>query len=210
MPGFVPYELDDSFTRTEPGRPRVPQGYYLAEVAAIRPTPKDYEKTPGFNVDFRILEGPVSAPGAGVGRTIGRYASMGGKSGSQFGMAGMMGAAGIGDIAKALYADERFRKVSTWEKHAQIAQFIESKMRSRRVVLTIADEMSPQGRAFSSILEVNSPENWDQQKQTPLVGGIGPAGAGVPVGVGPQSGNGGATATLAEQVSAMFEQSDVN
>jgi len=188
----------------------VPQGYYLAEVAAVRPTPENYEKTPGFYVDFRILAGPDSAPGAGVGRTINRYASMGGKTGSQFGMAGMMGAAGVGDIAKALYADERFRKVNTWAKHAQIAKFIEGKMASKRVVLTIADEMSPQGRSFSSVLEVQSADQWATLKITPLVGGIGPAGAGVPVGVGPSNGGAPAAATLAEQVSAMFEQPDVN
>src|SRR5215471_6313843 len=199
---FVPYELDDSFTRTEPGRPHVPQGYYLAEVASVSPTAKDYDKTPGFNVSFKILEAPTSAPGAGVGREIGRYASMGGKAGSQFGMAGMMGAAGIGDVARALYADERFKKVSTWEKHAQIAKFIDSKMRGKRVVLTIGDEMSPQGRSFSSIIEVQSAANWDQQKGTPLVGGIGPQPA-------PSNGGAPAAATLADQVSAMFEQPDV-
>jgi hypothetical protein len=201
---FQPYELDDSFTRTEPGRPHVPQGYYLAEVSAVRPTPKDYEKTPGFNVAFKILEGPVNAPGAGVGREITRYAAMGGKAGSQFGMAGMMGAAGIGDVARALFADERFKKVATWEKHAQIGKFIESKMVPRKVVLTIGDEMSPQGRAFSSVIEVQNADNWDSQKQTPLVGGIGPTPA--PAGNGPAA----PSATLAEQVSAMFEQPDVN
>ncbi|HEY1295441.1 MAG TPA: hypothetical protein VGJ60_20375 [Chloroflexota bacterium] len=182
----------------------MPQGYYLAEVAAVRPTPKDYDKTPGFNVAFKILEAPSNAPGAGVGREIGRYASMGGKAGSQFGMAGMMGAAGVGDVAKALFADERFKKVNTWEKHAQIGKFIESRMQGKKVVLTIADEMSPQGRAFSSIIEVQAPDNWNQQKGTPLIGG----------GVGPQPApsNGGAPAgaTLADQVSAMFESADVN
>lgn len=201
---FQPYELDDSFTRTEPGRPHVPQGYYLAEVAAIRPTPKDYEKTPGFTVAFKIVEGPQSAPGAGVGREITRYASMGGKQGSQFGMAGMMGAAGVGEVARALFADERFKKVSTWEKHAQIAKFIETKMQARKVVLTIGDEMSPQGRSFSSVIEVQSPENWASQRVTPLVGGVGPSPMPAGTGNGPQP-----AATLADQVSAMFEQPDI-
>ena len=201
---FQPYKLDDSFLRTEPGRPHVPQGYYLAEVASVTPTAKDYEKTPGYHVSFRILEGPMSAPGAGVGREISRYASMGGKEGSQFGMAGMMGAAGISDVNRALRADPRFNDVKTWELHAQIGKFIESKMKSKRVVLTIGDEMSPQGRSFSSVIEVNNADNWAQQKQTPLVGGVGPSPA--PVGNGPAP----ATATLAEQVSAMFEQPDVN
>src|SRR5215831_14682079 len=79
---FQPYKLDDSFLRTDPGRPHVPPGYYLAEVASVTPTPKDYDKTSGFTVSFRILEGPVNAPGAGVGREIPRYASMGGKENS--------------------------------------------------------------------------------------------------------------------------------
>lgn len=201
---FVPYELDDSFTRTEPGRPHVPPAYYLAEVAAVRPTPKEYDKTPGFTVAFKIVEGPASAPGAGVGREITRYASMGGKQGSQFGMAGMMGAAGIGDVARALAADERFKKVSTWEKHAQIAKFIESKMKDKKVVLTIGDEMSPQGRSFSSVIEVSTPDNWAAQRVTPLVGGsVGPTPA------APGAANGGNSATLADQVSAMFEQPDI-
>lgn len=201
---FQPYELDDSFTRTEPGRPHVPQGYYLAEVAAVRPTPKDYDKTPGFTVAFKIAEGPNSAPGAGVGREITRYASMGGKSGSQFGMAGMMGAAGVGDVARALAADERFKKVSTWEKHAQIAKFIETKMQSRKVVLTIGDEMSPQGRSFSSVIEVQAADNWAALRVTPLVGGVGPTPA-----AGAGNGNGAPAASLADQVSAMFEQPDI-
>jgi hypothetical protein len=199
---FQPYKLDDSFLRTEPGRPHVPAGYYLAEVASVTPTPKDYEKTAGFNVSFRILEGPTHAPGAGVGREIGRYASMGGKENSQFGMAGMMGAAGIGDVNRALRADPRFNDVKTWELHAQIGKFIESKMKGKKVVLTIGDEMSPQGRTFSSVIEVNNAENWDTQKGTPLVGGIGPS---------PAPGNGPApSASLAEQVSQMFEKADVN
>lgn len=84
---FQPYKLDDSFTRTEPGRPRVPQGYYRAQVTKVTPTPESYDKTPGYTVEFRIAEGPTANPGAGVGRTITRYNSMGGKEGSQFGMA---------------------------------------------------------------------------------------------------------------------------
>lgn len=152
---------------------------------------------------FKILEGPANAPGAGVGREIGRYASMGGKAGSQFGMAGMMGAAGVGDVARALYADERFKKVSTWEKHAQIGKFIETKMKGQKVVLTIGDDMSPQGRSFSSILEVQSAENWASQRVTPLVGGVGPTPAATGAANGP-------AATLADQVSAMFEAPDVN
>jgi hypothetical protein len=122
----------------------------------------------------------------------------------------MMGAAGVGDVAKALYADERFKKVSTWEKHAQIAKFIEGKMQSRKVVLTIGDEMSPQGRAFSSVVEVQSPENWAALRVTPLVGGVGPQPGITAGGTGPFTNGPQPQATLAEQVSAMFEQPDVN
>jgi len=200
---FQGYKLDDSFTRTEPGRPRLPQGYFRAQIVAVRPTPKDYDRTPGYNVDFKIVEGPTSAPGAGVGRTISRYNSMGGKEGSQFGMAGTMGAAGQGDVAKALRADPRYNNVQTWELHAQIGKFIETKIAGKFVVLTVVDEVSQQGRPFSSVLEVQADDNWDTLKGTPLIGGSGPS---APGGV-PASPNGPTNPpmSMAEAVAGMFE-----
>lgn len=195
---FQPYKLDDSFTRTEPGRPRLPQGYYLASITSVVPTPENYDKTPGYNVNFRITEGPASNPGAGVGRTMPRYCSMGGKEGSQFGMAGIMGAAGQGEVAKALRANPKYNNVQTYALHVQIGKFIEGKIAGKVVVLTVTDEVSNQGRPFSSVLEVQSGDQWDGLKGTPLIGGTGPTAA-------PNGAATGPTVSMAEAVAGMFE-----
>src|SRR5215831_885923 len=200
---YKPVVLDDSFTRTDPGRPHVPQGFYLGEVASVVPTAENYDKTPGYTFNFRILEGPDSAPAAGRGREIPRYGAMSERA--QFGVAGILGALGQGDLARAIFA-QYGGKPLPYDTFVKIGKFIESKIKGGKVILTIGDEISPQGRSFSSVLEVSPPNDWADKRKEALVGGMNGTGAGVPGGaVAPVSG-----ASLADQVSAMFEQPDVN
>lgn len=198
---YSPVTLDDSFGRTEPGRPRVPQGYYRARIEAIRPTPETYDRTPGYNVDFRIAEGPTTNPGAGVGRNIGRYNSMGGKEGSQFGMGATLGAAGQGEVAKALL--DRYKgKALDYATFVQVGKFLESKLRGKDVVLTIVDEMSDRGRPFSSVLEVQSISQWEVLKGTPLIGAPSAPNGSAPA-AAPSN-----TVSMAEAVAGMFTEDE--
>lgn len=193
---YSPVTLDDSFGRTEPGRPRVPQGYYRAQVEAVRPTPENYERTPGYNVDFRIVSGPTANPGAGVSRTIARYCSMGGKEGSQFAIAGVIGAAGQAAFAHDLLGRLKGRAMD-YAMFVQVAKLIEKAIKGKYVVLTIVDEVSQQGRPFSSILEVQADANWETLQGTPLVGA-----PSAPNGPAPAAAS---TVSMAEAVQGMFE-----
>jgi hypothetical protein len=202
---YKPVILDDSFTRTEPGRSRVPQGYYLGEVARLEPTAESYDKTPGYTFQFRILEGPAASPAAGRGREIPRYGAMSERA--QFGVAGILGALGQGDLAKAIFT-QYGGKPLPYDTFVKIGRFIESKTKGGKVILMVGNEMSPQGREFSSVLEIGAytAEDWAAKRQENLVGGINGTGAGVPGGAVAAA----PTASLADQVSAMFEQPDVN
>jgi hypothetical protein len=52
--GFQPIEFDESVGQTDPGRVRVPEGYYRLKALRAEPTPEDYEKTTGAIVHFVI------------------------------------------------------------------------------------------------------------------------------------------------------------
>jgi len=201
---YKPVILDDSFTRTDPGRPHVPQGFYLADVASVIPTAENYDKTPGYTFNFRILEGPDNAPAAGRNREIPRYGAMSERA--QFGVAGILGALGQGDLARAIFA-QYGGKPLPYETFVKIGKFIESKVKGGKVILTIGDEISPQGRSFSSVLEVGAytPDEWAAKRKEALVGGMNGTGPQPTGAVAPASGG-----SLADQVSAMFEQPDVN
>jgi hypothetical protein len=196
---YSPITIDDSFGRTDPARPHLAPGYYRAVVVDVVPRPENYDGTPGYDVNFRIVEGPTAAPQAGVGRVIGRYATM--KDGAQFGVGNIMGATGLADVNAALI--ERYKgKPLPYATFAQIAKFISGKMAGKQVVLVVADEVNNKtGRAFSSIVEIQAVDAWALVKNTPLLGG----GGGVPVAPAP-SPNGGPT--LAEQVAAQFEEKE--
>lgn len=196
---FKPYKIDDSFLQTEPGRARVPMGYYKAVVAGLRPTSKDYDGVVGYHVDFRITDAPSYADNAGIGRTFPRYCSMG-SEGHQFNLPKILGAVGAGALAQALHDDAKFSSVDTWEKHAQLGQFIEGKIKGRAVILAIHDRTF-QGRTFSDILEVSPPDNWETIRHSKLIGG---SSVSTPA---PEAPNG--NATLADQVQGMFEAQDV-
>jgi hypothetical protein len=167
-------------------------------VEAVRPTPENYERTPGYNIDFRITSGPTANPGAGVGRVITRYCSMGGKEGSQFAVAGVIGAAGQAAFAHDLLGRLKGRAMD-YAMFVQVSKLVERAIKGKYVVLTIVDEISQQGRPFSSVLEVQADANWETLQGTPLVGAAMP-----PNGSGPAPAA-ASTVSMAEAVQGMFE-----
>jgi hypothetical protein len=169
-------------------------------LVSLTPTAENYDKTPGFNVDFRIVEGPTANPGAGVNRTLGRYYAMSAKENSQFGIAKVMGAAGQGAIQKALF--ERYKDQDLpYAVFSQMGKFMESKAKGALVVLTVYDRQSDRGNTFSDILEVQAGDDdtWGALKGTPLVGAPASNGAAA----APAS-----NMSMQEAVSGMFENAN--
>lgn len=169
---FTPFTFDDTVGRTEPGRPRVPEGYYLLECLGVKATPEDYEKTPGYIFDWKILEGA-----AGHGRSISQYNTV--KAEAQFGLGMTLGALGLADLAHKL----KNQAVGSWAQFDAIAKALSSKATGRKAVGLIADQAGARG-TFSSIEQVQSADDWATVKDAAFGPRVSQQTNGAPVAVG--------------------------
>lgn len=161
---FTPFSFDESVAQTEPGRPHVPEGYYLLTKVRIEPTPEDYEKTTGVFTTFRFKEGPSHAPDAGRGREMRDYATLGAGvkngRGSQFGFGMMLGAMGHANVAKRLAGT----KMDSYGEFKGLIEAIDQRTGEVDVVALIADQAGNNGRPFSSIEEYLPASEWANVK----------------------------------------------
>lgn len=192
---YRPVRLDDSFIRPASDRAghQVP-GYYRAKIDKIEPTPDNdsYTGTPGYYVWFRIASGPDASPAAGVGGTISRYCSIGGKEGSQFGIAAIMDLAGQLEASKAVFSRLGGKDLS-YKDFTDIARFLEGKAKGASMVLTLADRVTNKGNTVSDIVEIKSDSLWAELRKTPLMGAA------------PVATSNGPAMSMAEAVQGMFE-----
>jgi|SRR5262245_30776659 len=178
------FSFDDSVGRTEPGRARVPEGYYLVECERMEPTAEDYDKNIGIWNYVRIVQGPDSAPGLGLGGRL-RDFNMVGKTDTQFGLGMTLGAFGLEAIAKQLAS----QKLVFAPGHAGYEQFqrlclgLSQRAAGKRAVALIADQVG-QSRPFSGIEQLFPESDWQTYRQAQVLGGgTGPtSGGGVPAG----------------------------
>src|SRR5262245_31320362 len=164
MPGFTPFTFDDSVTRTEPGRARVPEGYYLVECEGMEPTAETFEKTAGIWNKIRIVQGPDAAPGLGVGGRLRDFNAVG-KADAQFGLGQTLGAYGHADVAKALAG----RAIPTYAFFQQLAAALSQRCTGRRAVALIADQQG-QTRPFSGVEELHPESDWATYRQAQVLG----------------------------------------
>lgn len=171
---FAPFAFDESVTQTEPGRPHVPQGYYLLGKVKMEPTPEEYEKTTGVFTTFRFKEGPSNAPDAGKGREIRDYTALGSGikngRGTQFGFGMLLGALGFANVAKKLVG----QKINSYAEFKNLIEVIDQKVGEADVVALIADNVGTTGRPFSSIEEVLPASEWPNLKNASLSPMVGP------------------------------------
>src|SRR5215470_17711224 len=163
---FTAFSFDDSVGRTEPGRPRVPEGYYLMDFEGFEPTPEDYEKTTGIYGKFIIVSGPDANPGVGVGGRMRDFNAVG-KPDAQFGLGQTLGALGHADIAKALASNKMV--ISTWQQLSNLCANMSQRVGRVRVVALIADQPG-QTRPFSGIESLHPASEWDNYKRAAVVG----------------------------------------
>jgi hypothetical protein len=164
MPGFQGFTFDDSVTRTEAGRARVPEGYYLVECEGMEPTAEDFQKTAGIWNKVRIVQGPDSAPGLGVGGRLRDFNAVG-KADAQFGLGQTLGAFGHADVAKALAG----RAIPSYQHFQQLAAALSQRCVGRRAVALIADQQG-QTRPFSGIEELHPESDWATYRQAQVLG----------------------------------------
>ena len=168
---FQGFNFDDSVTRTEAGRARVPEGYYLVECEGMEPTAADYDKTAGIWNKLRIVSGPDAAPGLGVGGRLRDYNAVG-KADAQFGLGQTLGAFGYADVAKALAG----RAIPTYQHFEALAKALSQRCSGRRAVALIADQPG-QTRPFSGIEALYPESDWGTYRQAQVLGqGIAPRG----------------------------------
>lgn len=167
---FAGFTFDDSVGRTEPGRPRVPEGYYLLDFEGFEPTAEDYEKTIGVWAKFQIVSGPDANPGVGVGGRMRDFNSVG-KADAQFGLGQTLGALGHPEIAKAL-ATQKLNFAPGPEGYRQFTNLV-ANMTNRvgrvRVVALIADQPG-QTRPFSGIESLHPASEWETYRKAVAVG----------------------------------------
>src|SRR5215471_3449094 len=164
---FTAFSFDDSVGRTEPGRPRVPEGYYLMDFEGFEPTPEDYDKTTGIYGKYAIVSGPDANPGVGVGGRMRDFNAVG-KPDAQFGLGQTLGALGHPEIAKALATQKMV--ISTWQQLANLCQNMTNRVGKVRVVALIADQPGNQGRPFSGIESLHLASEWDNYRRAAVVG----------------------------------------
>lgn len=174
MPGFQGFTFDDSVTRTEAGRARVPEGYYLIECEGMEPTAEDFEKTAGIWNKVRIVQGPDSAPGLGVGGRLRDFNAVG-KADAQFGLGQTLGAYGMADLAKALAG----RAIPTYGHFQQLANALSQRCSGKRAVALIAD-VPGRERPFSGVEALYPEADWTTYRQAQVLGGGPMSGGGVP------------------------------
>lgn len=160
---FTPFTFDDSVGRTEPGRARVPEGYYLVECEKLEPTDEDTEKSDGIWNYVRIVQGPDSAPGLGVGGRLRDFNLVGGKN--TFGLGMTLGAYGQPELAKALVG----RAIPTYAHLKQLAAALSQRCAGRRAVAMIADQQGTT-RPFSGIENLYPEADWATYRQSVPVG----------------------------------------
>ena len=168
---FEAFSFDDSITRTEPSRARVPEGYYLMECDGMEPTAQDYEKNTGVWATWRIVQGPDANPGLGVGGRM-RDFNLVGKKDAQFGLAQTLGAVGMKNVAEAL----KGRTIPSYAAFAQVVSQLDQRCKGKRAVARIADQPG-QTRPFSGIDELFPESEWANYRKAMVV----PMGA-MPVG----------------------------
>ena len=161
---YTPVTFDESVGRTEPGRARVPEGYYLVECEGFDPTPADYEKTTGIFCKVRIVSGPDSAPGLGVGGRLRDFNAVG-KADAQFGLGMTLGAFGQGELAKALVG----RSLPTYQHFQQMVSALTQRCQGKRAVALIADQQGA-SRPFSGIESLYPESDWQTYRQAQVVG----------------------------------------
>jgi hypothetical protein len=166
MPGFQGFSFDDSVGRTEPGRARVPEGYYLIECEGMDPTAEDYEKTVGIWNKIRIVQGPDSAPGLGVGGRLRDFNSVG-KVDAQFGLGQTLGAYGLEAVAKQLAAGKV--NVPSYAAFQRLCQGLSQRATGKRAVALIADQPG-QTRPFSGIEALYPEADWATYRQAQVLG----------------------------------------
>jgi len=164
---FVPFSFDDSVGRTDPGRPRVPEGYYLMDFEGFEPTPENYDKTTGIYGKLQIVSGPDANPGVGIGGRFRDFNAVG-KPDAQFGLGQTLGALGHPEIAKALATQKMV--ISTWQQLANLCQNMTNRVGKVRVVALIADQPGNQGRPFSGIESLHLASEWDNYRRAAVVG----------------------------------------
>lgn len=183
---FTAFSFDDSVGRTEPGRPRVPEGYYLLDFEGFEPTPEEYEKTTGIYGKFQIVSGPDANPGVGVGGRMRDFNAVG-KPDAQFGLGQTLGALGHAEIAKALATQKM--AIASWGQLSNLCANMTARVGKVRVVALIADQPG-QTRPFSGIESLHPASEWETYRRATTVGAStvarpavtanGPAGPAVP------------------------------
>jgi len=165
---FEGFTFDDSVGRTEQARARVPEGYYLVEAEKVDPTSADYDKTPGIFVTYRIVQGPRSAPGVGVGGKLRDYNTI--KKDAQFGLGMTLGALGMDALAKGLAG----RAIPNYQTFQALCGQLEARMKGKRAVALIADQPGNNGRPFSGIESLFKADQWDDLSGAMVVAANGP------------------------------------
>jgi hypothetical protein len=160
---FESFAFDDSITRTEPSRARVPEGYYLMECDGMEPTAADYEKNTGVWATWRILQGPDANPGLGVGGRM-RDFNLVGKKDAQFGLAQTLGALGLKPVAEAL----RGRAIPNYAAFQALVKQLDTRCKGKRAVARIADQPG-QSRPFSGIDELFPEAEWANYRKAVMV-----------------------------------------
>lgn len=184
---FTPFSFDESVGRTEPGRPRVPEGYYLLDFEGFEPTPEEYDKTTGIYGKFQIISGPDANPGVGVGGRMRDFNAVG-KPDAQFGLGQTLGALGHPEIAKALATQKM--SITSWAHLNNLCANMTQRVGRVRVVALIADQPG-QTRPFSGIESLHPASEWETYRKATMVGAAtvarpansangSPAGAAVP------------------------------
>jgi|SRR5215471_12497344 len=163
---FTGFSFDDSVGRTEPGRARVPEGYYLVECEALEPTAEDYDKTAGIWNRIRIVSGPDSAPGVGVGGRLRDFNAVG-KVDAQFGLGQTLGAYGLEAIAKQLASQKL--NIPTYSAFQKLCAQLASRAVGKRAVALIADQPG-QNRPFSGIEQMFPESDWQTYRQAQVLG----------------------------------------
>src|SRR5262245_1231087 len=190
---FTPFSFDDSVGRTEAGRARVPEGYYLVECEGMEPTARDWEKTTGVWNKVRIVSGPDAAPGTGVGGRLRDFNSVG-KADAQFGLGQTLGAFGQEPIAKQLASGKV--RIDSYEQFERLVANISQRCAGKRAVAFIADQPGTT-RPFSGIEALYPEGDWPNYRQAAPLGAV----------IGPRTPgpmNGGAAVAMPEGVGDLF------
>lgn len=169
---FTPFNFDDSAGQTEPGRVRVPEGYYLFECEKVEPTAQDFAGTTGMYFHYVIRDGAM-----GVGRGLRDYCALGAKQtqdgrGTQFGFARALGALGQAQVAKQLAAGKV--AIDSYTKLTGLCAQLSARVKGQQCVALVGDE-TVNGRTISSVQELLPATDWASLKGTLITSAARPA-----------------------------------